>query len=237
MKLINKYFCTGSFLMLLSFTLQAQNNLSLGVVLNGTGWSGDNSLDNSNFKSDKGSQFGLSVSYSRNKFYAGISLQGGEYQFDKTGPEQITSTGNSQTNAVKLNHSDLDILAGYYFWQKISLFVDLKAAGSEWLNNGYEQNFTGLGFGVSGYHPLDEKWTLYGSWGFVVGKNKESDETELGDGSSNALILGANYKLSKNDRISMGMKIRNFRFDYDTGPEQEYSLNGLFVGYNHVFSF
>ncbi len=234
---INKKIYIGGLIVLLSFSVQAQQNLSLGVVLNGSGWSGDNGQGSSSFSSDKGGQFGMSISYSMNKFYTGLSIQGGEYQFDKTGPEQFSSTGNLPTQSVKVKHSDFDLLAGYYFWPKVSLFVDLKAVGSRWLNNDYEQNFSGLGFGVSGYHPLNEKWTLYGSWGFVGGKIRETDKTELGDGVSNALIVGANYTLSKNDRISMGLKVRNYTFDYDDGSEQEYSLNGLFAGYNHVFSF
>lgn len=237
MKLIQKRFWSGCLIMLLTSVVQAQDNVSLGVVLNGSGWSGDNGSSGSNFSSDKGGQFGASISFSRDRFYTGLSLQGGEYQFDSSGPQQFTSSGTVNTQAVKVEHSDFDLIAGYYFWQKVSLFVDLKVVASKWLNNDYEQSFSGLGFGVSGYHPVNEEWTLYGSWGFVGGKIKETDDTELGDAVSNALIIGANYTLGKNDRLSMGFKIRNYVFDYDDGSEQEYSLNGLFVGYNHVFSF
>ena len=233
----NKYFWTLSMLSLLSVQVHAQSNLSLGVVLNASGWSGDNGAGQSSFDSDKGGQLGFSISYSKNRFYTGLSLQGGDYQFDKTGPKQFTSTDDVATQNVKVSHSDFDLLAGYYFWDNISLFIDLKAVSSKWLNNDYEQSFSGLGLGVSGYKALNDKWTLYGSWGFVGGEINEPGDVKLGDAVSNALIVGANYTLSKNDRLSMGLKLRNYIFEYDDGSEQEYSLNGLFVGYNHVFSF
>jgi len=237
MLLLKKLSGLCCFLILLSSTAMAQNNLSLGVTLNASGWSGDNGSGGSSFKSDKGGQFGGSVSYSKDRFYTGLSLQGGDYVFNEAGPGQFTSGGNITTQAVKVQHSDFDLLAGYYFWNNVSLFVDLKTVASKWLNNDYEQSFSGLGFGVSGYSTLNTKWTLYGSWGFVGGKIKEPEDVELGDAVSNALIFGANYAMTKNDRLSMGLKFRNYVFDYDDGSEQEYSLNGLFVGYNHVFSF
>lgn len=237
MKLTMKWFYSFCLLVMMSASVHAQNNLSLGVVLNASNWSGDNRPSDTHFKSDSGGQLGFSISYSRDRFYTGLSLQGGDYEFDNTGPEQFRSDGNVETQKVKVSHSDFDLLAGYYFWDKISLFVDLKAVNSKWLNNEYEQSFAGLGFGISGYRPLSEKWTLYGSLGFVGGTIQETDDTELGDGVSNAFIIGANWSMTKNDRLSMGLKVRNYLFEYDDGSEQEYSLNGLFVGYNHVFTF
>ena len=237
MSITKKYFWIFSFFLILTSTAQAQSNLSLGVVLNASAWNGDNGTGQSDFNSDEGGQLGFSISYNKQRFYTGLSLQGGDYQFDRTGPKQFTSSGNEDTQNVKVSHSDFDLLAGYYFWDNISLFVDLKAVSSKWLNNDYEQSFSGLGVGISGYKALNAQWTLYGSLGFVGGEINEPDDVKLGDAVSNAFIFGANYTLSKNDRLSMGLKIRNYLFEYDDGSEQEYSLNGLFVGYNHVFSF
>lgn len=216
-------------------TVQGQSNLSLGVVLNGSGWNGDNGSGRSDFESDEGGQFGLRASYAHDKLYVGLSLQGGDYQFNNAAPTQFTAAGEVTTSNVKLTHSDFDLLAGYYFWDRVSLFLDLKSVGSEWQNNNYKQSFSGLGVGVSGFNPLNEKWTLYGSWGVVGGTIKQGDSRELGDASSTALVLGANYTLSRNNYLNMGLKIRNYEFDYDDGNQQDYSLNGLFVGYNHVF--
>lgn len=220
---------------MVSSAAMAESNISLGVVLNGSGWKGDNGSGRNDFDSDKGGQFGFRASYSRDRLYFGLSLQGGDYQFNNTGPTQFTSGGEITTNNVDVTHSDFDLLAGYYFWPRVSIFLDLKTVASEWQNNGYEQSFSGLGVGISGFNPLNDRWTLYGSWGVVGGNIKQGDSRELGDASSSALVVGTNYTLSKNNYLNMGLKLRNYEFEYDDGNQQDYSLNGLFVGYNHVF--
>ncbi len=222
-------------LLSLSMPVYAQNSLNLGVLLNATGWRGDNGAGNSDFNSDKGGQFGLSASFSRDKFYTGLSLQGGEYTFDNSGPTQFSSGGAVSTTSIKVEHNDFDLLAGYYFWPQVSLFLDLKSVNSRWKNNGYEQGFSGLGIGVAGYNPLNDNWTLYGSLGFVGGTIKEENNAAIGDAGSSALIVGFNYALDGHNHINLGLKSRNYVFDYDDGNQQEYSLNGLFFGYNHVF--
>jgi hypothetical protein len=236
MNRMTKLLCSG-LLIACATPLWAADSLSLGVVLNGGGWSADNGPGSNNFSSDKGGQFGFNASWARDAYYFGLSLQGGEYQFNHTGPTQFTSTGAIATNDVNVKHSDFDLLAGYYFWEQVSLFIDVKAVSSSWDNNNYKQNFSGLGIGVAGYHPINDAWTLYGSLGFVGGDIKEDGSATLGRAGSSALILAANYALNKQDYLNMGFKSRHYLFDYDDGNEQEYKLSGLFFGYNHVFEF
>ncbi len=234
MNRVTNILCTG--LLSLSLTpLWAQDSLNLGVVLNGGGWSADNGAGSNNFSSDKGGQFGVSASWAGDAYYFGLSLQGGEYQFDNTGPGQFTSAGAIATSDVSVKHADFDLLAGYYFWEQVSLFVDLKTVSSTWNNNNYKQSFSGLGIGVAGYHPINDVWTFYGSLGFVGGDIKEDGSTTLGRAGSSALILGVNYALNKKDHLSTGFKSRSYLFDYDDGNEQQYNLKGLFFGYNHAF--
>ncbi len=221
-------------LLLMAAPAQA-SSLSLGVTLNGTGWSGDNSSGNSHFESDQGGQLGFSLSYSQDRWYVGLSLQGGEYEFSQTAPTQFRASSTQPVQNTNVKHSDFDLLAGYYVWDRISLFIDLKAVGSQWQNNDYEQGFGGLGLGVAGYHPLNEDWTLYGSWGVVGGKISEKNDVEIGDASSSALTIGASYKLNPLDRLSMGLKLRGYQYDFDNGESQTHDLNGIFFGYNHVF--
>jgi len=220
---------------LISLNVQAQSSLSLGISLNGTGWSGDNGAGNSTFESDKGGQLGFSLSYSRDRWYAGLSLQGGEYEFNNTAPTQFASGATQTTQNLTIKHSDFDLLAGYYVWDRISLFIDIKAVGSRWKNNGYEQGFGGLGLGIAGYNPLNENWTLYGSWGLVGGKINEKDGSEIGNATSSAFTIGATYRLSPLDRLNMGLKLRGYQYDFDNGARQQHDLNGIFFGYNHVF--
>lgn len=218
-----------------SFSLQAENSVSLGVTLNGAEWSGDNGSGRSSFSSTEGGQFGLSANVKLDRFYVGISLQGGEYSFNSDAPDQFTSKGTVAVSDAKVEHSDFDLLAGYYFWPQVSLFVDLKGAGSKWKNNGYEQTFGGLGLGISAFHPLNQDWLLFGTLGFVNGEIKDNDVSDLGDGKSSALILGSVFTLDKNQHLNFGFRFRKYRFDFDDGNEQDFTLNGVFVGYTHIF--
>lgn len=218
-----------------SVTIQADNSVSLGVTLNSAEWSGDKGSGRSSFSSTEGGQFGLSANVKLDRFYVGISLQGGEYSFNSDAPDQFTSVGTVTVSDTKVEHNDFDLLAGYYFWPQVSLFVDLKGAGSKWQNNGYEQSFGGLGLGVSAYHPLNTDWLLFGTLGFVNGEIKDNDVSNLGDGKSRALILGSVYTLDKNQHLNFGFRFRKYRFDFDDGNEQSYTLNGIFVGYTHIF--
>ena len=219
----------------ISFSLQADNSVSLGVTLNGAEWSGDNGSGRSTFSSTEGGQFGLSANVKLDRFYVGISLQGGDYSFNSDAPDQFTSNGAVTASDTKVKHSDFDLLAGYYFWPQVSLFVDLKGSASKWENNGYEQNFGGLGLGVSAYHPLNQDWLLFGTLGFVNGEIKDKDVSNLGDGKSRALTLGSVYTLDKNQHLNFGFRFRKYRFDFDDGNQQNYTLNGIFVGYTHIF--
>ncbi|MDH3761774.1 MAG: hypothetical protein OEU50_12390 [Gammaproteobacteria bacterium] len=218
--------------------VEAAQSLSVGATMNGSNWKGDNGPGNSDFESDRGGQFAASVNYRVNKFYTGLNLQGGTYDFGSDAPSQFASNGSATSRDVKVEHSDFDLLAGYYFWSNVSLFLDLKVTHSEWRDSGYEQAFSGLGFGVSGFHPINDKWVLFGSFGFVNGDiDDDDDRASHGDGTSTALVGGAVYRLDKSNTFNFGIKLRNYEFEYDDGNEQEYSLNGLFFGYNHTFNF
>lgn len=217
---------------------QAAQSLSVGATVNGSSWEGDNGAGNSDFESDRGGQFAASINYRVDKFYTGLNLQGGSYDFGSDAPSQFASNGTATSSDTKVEHSDFDLLAGYYFWPNISLFLDLKVTHSEWRDTGYEQAFSGLGFGVSGFHPLNDKWLLFGSFGFVNGEIDDNDDSSShGDGTSTALVGGAVYRLDQANTFNFGLKLRNYDFEFDDGNEQEYSLNGLFFGYNHTFNF
>ncbi len=237
---INTRFAVFALLLMLAYVPagQAAKSLSVGATVNGSNWKGDNGSGNSDFESDRGGQFAASVNYRFNQFYTGLNLQGGTYDFGSDAPSQFASNGTATSRDVKVEHSDLDLLAGYYFWPNISLFLDLKVTHSEWRDTGYEQAFSGLGLGVSGFHPINDKWVLFGSFGFVNGDiDDDDDKSSHGDGTSTALVGGAVYRLDQSNTFNFGIKLRNYEFDFDDGNEQEYSLNGLFFGYNHTFNF
>ena len=216
----------------------SDQRITLGAKLLGAGWQGDNGAGSSSFNSDEGGQLAFSASYTQNKFYAGISLQGGDYTFSGIAPDQFTQSGRNSSSNVEIEHQELDLLAGYYFWEKISLFVDIKGVSNTWSNDSYKQDFSGLGVGVSGYFPINTNWTGFGTLGFVGnGDVKDSSKAKVGEGRSGALELGATYRLKENSTINVGLKFRNYHFEYLDSTSQTYSINALFVGYNHVFTF
>ena len=214
----------------------AEQSISVGVKLLGAGWSGNNGTGNT-FESDKGSQFALNASYRLDRFYAGLNLQGGEYEFTGGAPDQFTTTGRIPASSGVIEQNDFDLLIGYYVWPRVSVFADIKAVSNNWRNNSYEQTFSGLGLGMTGFFPHNEFWTFYGAFGFVAnGDIKDINDNIVGDGKNTALELGAVYAVDNNNHINMGIKFRDYAFTHNDGSEQDYSVNALFVGYTHTFN-
>jgi len=98
-------------------------------------------------------------------------------------------------------------------------------------------DFAGLGAGISGFIPLSERWILFGSFGFVPVGNVEGNGTKIGDGNSGALEFGAVFKFNQRNRLNFGLKSQWQNYEFDDGSKQEHQLNGLFLGYNHLFLF
>ncbi len=215
----------------------AEQRLTFGAKLLAAGWNGDNSTDGTDFESDEGGQFGLNIAYKIDKFYTGLNFQRGEYNFKNDAPDKFTLTGRVPSSNVKIQQSDLDLLVGYYFWSQVSLFVDIKSVTNNWLDEPYKQNFLGLGIGTSGYIPLDEKWTLFGSFGFIGrGEIRDNDENKVGEGTSWALELGTVYSINERHFLNAGIKTRKYKFEYLDNTKQDYNINALFIGYNYSFA-
>ena len=194
-------------------SVYADQRLTFGARLLAAGWNGDNGAGRTNFESDEGSQFGLSVAYKIGDFYTGLNIQRGEYNFKNDAPDKFTVAGRVASSNVKIQQTDIDLLFGYYFWSQVSLFVDIKNVANNWLDQPYEQSFTGLGLGSSGYIPLNDKWTLFGSFGFIGGGEiKNGNDNKVGEGSSWALELGTVYTINERNFVNGGIKTRNYRF-------------------------
>lgn len=217
--------------------LHAEQRLTFGAKLLGAAWEGDNGTGGSDYDSDEGGQFALNVSYKLDKFYTGLNLQSGEYNFNGSAPDKFTVIGRAPSSNVKIKQTDIDLLFGYYFWQKVSLFADLKKVTNNWLNQPYEQNFVGLGLGVSGFIPLNNHWTLFGSFGFIgKGDIKDGNDNKVGEGDSWALELGTVYTINERHFLNAGIKTRHYNFEFLDSSKQEYKINAVFIGYNYSFS-
>lgn len=218
-----------------SGSLAAEQRLILGAKLLGSGWQGSNA-DASTFSSDSGGQFAGNIAWQSNKFYAGLNLQNGNYEFTDTAPDQLTFSGSVPAGTEQIQQSEMDLLVGYYFWSQVSVFMDIKSVSNQWQSNQYEQSFGGLGLGVSGFNSLNNDWTLFASLGFVSGDLKNKNGKKIGNGNSSALEVGLVYVLSDVDSLNLGIKLRSYEFKSNAGIQQNYDINALFVGYTYAFN-
>ena len=226
-------------------------SLGLGVKLLGSQWKGDNVDSDTTFESSNGGQFGLNLVFQKGRFYTGLNLQSGDYKFKDDAPDQISKTDSTYSKTpvqdITIKRGEADILVGYYFWPKVSLFLDIKSISNVWDDkdpdtDNYATEFLGLGLGVSGFIPLNEQWTLFGSFGVVPSgtiKQKNGDNNEIGNGNSGALEFGSIFNITNQHRINFGLKSQwqNYKFDNDQSDEQKHQLASVFLGYNYVFFF
>lgn len=215
----------------------ADQRLTLGAKLLGAAWVSDNGTGGSDYESDEGGQLALNIAYKHDAFYTGLNLQRGKYTFKGDAPDKFTVAGRIPSSAVEIRQTDLDILFGYYFWPQVSLFIDIKAVNNNWLNDYYNQSFVGLGLGTSGFIPIDNRWTLFGSFGFIgKGDIKDNDKNKVGEGSSWALEIGTVYTIDEKHFLNAGVKTRRYNFEFLNGSTEEYSIRAIFIGYNYSFS-
>ena len=216
---------------------ETQSGISLSIRLLGNNWSGDNTTGGSEFEASEGKQLAYSVAYYSGKFFAGLNLQGGTYKFGGVAPDQVTSSSVASNSNVKIKRNEIDLVAGYFLTNHISLFLDIKGTNNSWVDDNYEQGFAGIGLGIYTVWPIGEKWNLQGSFGFVSNGKVTVNGEKAGDGTSGALEFGAMYNVSTKGRINFGLKSSSQTYTFDSGYEQTHKITGLFLGYSHSFSF
>ncbi len=221
-----------------AMVLNAEENLniSLGLKLLSSNWKGSNSNSGTDFERNAGGQFAWNIGLQKDRYYAGLSLQGGNYHFVDNGPEQVTSNTTTPVSDVKIQRSEVDLIAGYYFWDNISLFVDIKTIQNKFDKNNYKQNFAGLGVGIAGAWLLNNNWSLYGSFGFVGKGDLKANGAIIGSANSAALELGTLYRYTESHRFNIGFKNQGQKYTFNNGNSQTHKFGGLFIGYNYLFS-
>lgn len=224
---------------LYSANVFADSSLSLSVKLLSSNWEGSNKTSTpTDFDATEGGQLGFNVAYQKGSFYTGLNFQGGEYKFGNNAPDQITASGVTQFPAnTTVEHGQFDLIFGYYFWERISLFVDIKSITNKWKNTDQEQTYTGIGVGASGIWSLGNNWNIYGSIGFVPSGNVQANGSDVGDGTSAAFEVGGTYNINASNRVNFGAKFQSLVYEFDSGDEQTNKMNGLFVGYSYIFQF
>jgi len=227
--------CLIALMIFSSNSFAAQSGVSFSLRMLGGGWSGKNNTSNTEFESSKGGQLGIAGSYQTGDFYMGLSLQGGTYTFADNAPDQISQNGKIAVANDELEHSEFDLVFGYYLNRYFSLFADIKAVSNTWASNAYQQNYSGLGFGASGRWPVSDNWNIYGSIGVIPSGKLTTNDEKTGDGKSSAVDIGALYLLNKAHRLMLGVKRSNYVYTFDSGEEQTHSIGGVYFGYSYAF--
>lgn len=211
-----------------------QQRFGIGGRIQLSTWEGDNNGNSPDFNSNA-TMGAVVVRYQRGRFYTGASIQGGEFSFNDGAPDQHKSDKSTTSDSsVTITHGELDLIAGYYFWQRVSLFVDVKGVSNEWKNKDYSADYTGIGLGITTFAPLPNNWTFYASFG-VVPLKIESKQSGIGSGDGSSLELGVAYAVDGHHSVTAGIKAQTQEYDFDNGKKQTHHLGGLVVGYNYTF--
>lgn len=206
----------------------------ISLKLSPTTWSGSNEDAGGDFNSST-TQITLGFGIQNDRLYGRLSLRGGTFSFTDSAPAQEFKTARVLTPNVDIEHGETDLIIGYYFWQQISVFADYKSFKNVWKNSDYEMSYSGLGVGVSGFHPLNQAWTFYGSVGFLFPYSIESNAGNIGDGNGSSLDLGFSYRWITHAQVSLGLKTQTQRLDFDNGNQQSHNRGELYVGIQYQF--
>jgi hypothetical protein len=201
---------------------------NLGAKLHMATWSGDNPGGGKKFEAKSG-MLGLEAKLQHQRWYGGLTLLGGQFTFDEVAPTRLDGYTPPSGEKVKIKRGEVDLVAGYYFWSRVSLFLDIKNVSNEWDADGYKLQYTGLGLGVSGFHPLSPSWSLFGSFGLVP-MNIKAEGDKVGTATRAALNVGFLYRLSERVNFTIGVQSQSQTNDYDNGTEQTHRVGSLIVG-------
>ena len=210
--------------------------LGLGGKLSLANWKGDNNGNSASFE-DRTTQLGFNLTVQKGRLYGGFNLLGGKYTFSNGSPDHITQDGATvSSNDAIVERGEVDLTIGYYFWSKVSLFLDIKNVGYKWSELNYSQNSTGIGFGVAGFIPLSRQWSLYGSVG-IVPLRIETDGTNIGNGDGSALTIGGRFSVTPNSVLTLSLNNQHHEYKFDNGEKQKHDVGSIVFGYNYYFAF
>jgi len=212
---------------------QSDSQYSLGAKLDFATWGGDNPAGGKSFEAGS-ALLGLTGQFRHQRWFAGLTLLSGEFEFTAEAPARPTQPQPSGSEPVTIKRSEVDLVLGYQFWRRAGLFLDLKSVGNEWQSDGYTVNYLGLGLGVNAHLPLSPAWTLFGNVG-IVPMTIEAEGEKVGRAGRGALNVGVLYRASSRLGFSLGLQAQSQTNAYDDGTEQTHALGALRVGVNGSF--
>lgn len=237
-----KYFNPNVFVLLsvgilfFSSSSQAAVKFSAGVkLLPGHTWNGSNDRAGEKDFESKATQLVLLGAARSDRLYAAFSFQGAQYNFANPAPDIHDNSGSAQVSdtPVKLGESDLTV--GYYLTPHFSIFGDIKSVSYTWPDANRRLSYQGLGLGVSGFHPINNAWSLYGNFGLIGNMKIKSNGENIGSAGGYALEFGGITRLA--DRLSgnVGLKLQGQALKFDSGETQTHGRGGIVLGIAYQF--
>jgi len=233
------------FITFYTLTAVAQVTVNIGSKLQFSNWVGKNS-SGFTYKSSYNEQFGFNIGLHKGKFYTGVNFQQGTYLFKNEGPayntESISDHNllfrdlNQSVSNVEVFRFESDLIFGYYFWNNISLFIDLKYISNDSDAIMYSHNFSGIGLGTAGAWPINLRWSLFGSFGLIPSFTSDANDFESNIDSSYSISMefGGAYRISENHRLNIGLKSHMQEYSYSSGASEKNRIGGLFILYNYL---
>jgi hypothetical protein len=195
------------------------------------GWKVDDN-DGSARAEGNGSLLNLQMALHWSKTYVGMGLGGGKFDFGTHAPRQPTAPA-APAQSGSLQRGEFDLVLGYYFWQRYSLFTAIKSTSAKW-DDGYILDTGGLGAGVSAQHALGQRWSLLWHAG-VMSLDAKHDKVKIGTGSATMLDFSGVYHVTPTTGLNFGLKVQEQKLQFDNGVHQTHNLSTLGAGVNHAF--
>ena len=213
-----------------------KTRITLGGKFRSLNWKGQNkSTEISEFETDT-SSLSISASIQQKAWYAGMRFTGGEYDFSDGIPAIEPNITDGANGSGQVGRSEFDLVFGYYFWPRVSIFGGVKALTHEFEEQNHKLGFNGVSLGVSGYYPFSDLWWLYGSLAFTNLNIKHEDD-DLGSSNGSAAEIGFIYIINSRSRFTASLIGQSQNNKYDNGDDQTHNLGGIGFGYSHSLSF
>jgi len=195
---------------------------SLAVRFTNSKWSGEESKQNFDAST---TVVDLSGKIHHQRFYGGLNISGGKYNFPDNGPNHPNNV--TYDHDKPLTKNSVDLIAGYEFWSHGSVFIGTKSIEIIWPNND-KITWAGVGAGLHAFHPLSSKWISYGSFSLMP-MFVDANDKAAGRGAYVGLELGVNYLLGKRFYLHGGLRAENLSYQIEN-ESNNYGFGGLTFG-------
>ncbi len=170
----------------------------------------------------------------RNAAYGAVQVLVGRYRFEDELPPHPLRGEINDPSAKNLDRGEVDLVAGYFFWPRLSLFMTLKSITNRWQNVSGEIRSSGLGMGASTFGHISANWYWHGALGVSALATREKDK-RIGNARHGMLELAGGYVLNPRTHIHLFLKSTAQRYVYDDGGKSVHRVGALGLSLQREF--